>query len=369
MEAKLAGLSADKVAVEEKFKRLYDEHESMKTSEALLRSTKAGMKVANGMLETKTKELSAKNDEYKRQIELLEGKTKSVDQITKEKTSLKTALDDLTDKLKIQVDKNNEIVKSLEIIENQNALNTQNLNKVMEENLELKSAMEVLKTQKSNLKEKVSALSEKETESKIVQDQIRSNLTQCRSDLSDLQTVNSNCKAKIGELNICKSEISKLAKIVEGRLSQVKSKNDDIVTFREKNDMLEQSLKEAKEELELFNSSLDKKARVLTELETRLKQCEAAQEERRNGQNYEDEDVTVKECESPCTISKLASNDLISMDQETQSGEQVEALKLENDILSKKLENVEEYLVLCEQKVVPEVSQAASDSILQELLS
>ena len=31
MEAKLAGLSADKVAVEEKFKRLYDEHESMKT--------------------------------------------------------------------------------------------------------------------------------------------------------------------------------------------------------------------------------------------------------------------------------------------------------------------------------------------------
>ena len=238
------------------------------------------MKVANGMLETKTKELSTKNDEYTRKIELLEGKTKSVDQITKEKTSLKTALDDVTDKLKIQVDKNNEIVKSLEIIENQNALNTQNLNKVMEENLELKSAMEVLKTQKSNLKEKVGALSKKETESKIVQNQIRSNLTQCRSDFSDLQTVNSNCKAKIGELNICKSEISKLAKIVEDRLSQVKSKNDDIVTFREKNDILEHNLKEAKEELESFNSSLDKKARVLTELETRLKQCEAAQEER-----------------------------------------------------------------------------------------
>ena len=71
------------------------------------------MKVANGMLETKTKELSTKNDEYKRKIELLEGKTKSVDQITKEKTSLKTDLDDVTDKLKIQVDKNNEIVKSL----------------------------------------------------------------------------------------------------------------------------------------------------------------------------------------------------------------------------------------------------------------
>ena len=57
------------------------------------------------------------------------------------------------------------------------------------------------------------------------------------------------------------------------------------------------------------------------------------------------------------------------MDQETQTGEQVEALKLENEILSKKLENVGESLALCEQKVVPEVSQAASDSKLQELLS
>ena len=45
MEAKLAGLSADKVAVEEKFKRLYDEHESMKTRYDILgifpRPTKA----------------------------------------------------------------------------------------------------------------------------------------------------------------------------------------------------------------------------------------------------------------------------------------------------------------------------------------
>ena len=57
------------------------------------------------------------------------------------------------------------------------------------------------------------------------------------------------------------------------------------------------------------------------------------------------------------------------MNQETQTGEQVEALKLENKILSKKLENIGESLAFCEQKVVPEVSQAASDSILQELLS
>merc|ERR550519_873663 len=118
----------------------------------------------------------------------------------------------------------------------------------MKENLELKSAMEVLKTQKAHLKEEVSSLTKIEDESKLV----KANLTQCKTDFSELQTVNSNCKAKIGELNICKNEISKLAKIVEDRLSQVKSKNDDIVSFREKNDILEQNLKEAKEELEVF---------------------------------------------------------------------------------------------------------------------
>jgi len=367
MEAKLASIAVGKQALEEKFKRLYDEHESLKTSESLLRKTTAGMKAANGILETKTSQLSLKNKEYKQKIEMLEGRTKVADKINEEREELKSALDEATKKLKIQTEQNQEIVKSLEMIENKNALNTQNLSNVMKENLELKSAMEVLKTQKSNLKEKVDNLTVKENESKGVLEKMKTNLTKCNTNYSDLQAVNSNCKAKIGELNVCKNEISKLAKIVEDRLTQVKSKNDDIVSFREKNDVLEQNLKEAKEELEVFNSNLDKKARILQELETRLQQCEAAQEERRNRQNDEDEDVTVK-CESPCTISKLASNDLISVEKETQT-EEVEALKLENDILSKKLENVEDALVLCEKKVVPEVSKAASDSILQELLS
>merc|ERR550519_1259993 len=189
--------------------------------------------------------------------------------------------------------------------------------------------MEVLKTQKSNLKEKVDNLTAKENDRKIALETTKTNLTQCKNNLSNMQAVNSNCKAKIGELNVCKNEISKLAKIVEDRLTQVKSKNDDIVSFREKNDVLEQNLKEAKEELEVFNSNLDKKARILQELETRLQQCEAAQEERKNRQNDQDEDVTVK-CESPCTISKLASNDLISVEKDTQT-EEVEALQLEKD--------------------------------------
>jgi len=368
LEAKISTLSSGKEALEDRFKVLYDEHEVMKSSESLLRSASAGMKIANKALETKTKEMSTKNKELQRKVEQLEGgRTKAVDKVIKQKAALKSALDVATNKLKIQENKNNEIVKSLEVIENQNAVNTQNLSKMMEENLELKSAMEVLKTQKAHLKEEVGKKSGQETEMKKVHDKIRSNMSQCKTDLSNLESVNSNCKAKIGELNICKSEISKLAKIVEDRLSQVKTKNDDIVTFREKNDILEQNLKEAKEELELFNSSLEKKARVLSELETRLEQCEAAQEERTNRKNNEDEDITILKCDSPCTISKLASNDLISIDTKTE--ENMEALKVENKILSKKLENIGESLTLCQQKVVPDISQAASDSILRELLS
>jgi hypothetical protein len=49
--------------------------------------------------------------------------------------------------------------------------------------------------------------------------------------------------------------------------------------------------------------------------------------------------------------------------------EQVEAMRVENEVLGQKLENIGESLALCEKKVVPVVSQAASDSILQELLS
>ena len=38
--------------------------------------------------------------------------------------------------------------------------------------------------------------------------------------LVDLESVNTNCKKKIGELNVCKSEISNLSKIVEERLGK-----------------------------------------------------------------------------------------------------------------------------------------------------
>merc|ERR1719348_1755483 len=85
MEAKLASIAVGKQALEEKFKRLYDEHESLKTSESLLRKTAAGMKAANGILETKTNQLSLKNKEYKQKIEMLEGRNKVADKVNEEK--------------------------------------------------------------------------------------------------------------------------------------------------------------------------------------------------------------------------------------------------------------------------------------------
>ena len=59
------------------------------------------------------------------------------------------------------------------------------------------------------------------------------------------------------------------------------------------------------------------------------------------------------------------------MDSETDSkaDEKMDVLKVENEILSKKLENIEESLTLCQQKAVPSISQAASDSIVMDLLS
>ena len=68
--------------------------------------------------------------------------------------------------------------------------------------------------------------------------------------LVDLESVNTNCKKKIGELNVCKSEISNLSKIVEERLEQVKASKEDVTTFKGRNDLLERDLQLAKEELD-----------------------------------------------------------------------------------------------------------------------
>ena len=72
----------------------------------------------------------------------------------------------------------------------------------------------------------------------------------------DLESVNSNCKSKIGELNVCKREISKLSEIVEERLNQVKASEDDLFTFKKRSQTLEKDLKLAQDELNDFTSNM-----------------------------------------------------------------------------------------------------------------
>ena len=71
------------------------------------------------------------------------------------------------------------IVKSLELIENQNALNSQNLANVMEENLELKSAMDVLRAQNEHMKTKESELKQEVEESKL-------NVVECQAKFGNI---------------------------------------------------------------------------------------------------------------------------------------------------------------------------------------
>ena len=51
----------------------------------------------------------------------------------------------------------------------------------------------------------------------------------CSMRLDNLGEVNSSCKEKLGELEVCKSEIGRLADVVEKRFSQV---GDVSVFFR-----------------------------------------------------------------------------------------------------------------------------------------
>ena len=46
----------------------------------------------------------------------------------------------------------------------------------------------------------------------------------CSMRLENLGEVNSSCKEKLGELEVCKSEIGRLADVVEKRFSQVEDK-------------------------------------------------------------------------------------------------------------------------------------------------
>ena len=54
--------------------------------------------------------------------------------------------------------------------------------------------------------------------------------------------MNSSCREKLGELQICKSEIGRLAVVVEERFSRVKAENKEEQQLRNKAFRLEENL-------------------------------------------------------------------------------------------------------------------------------
>ena len=107
----------------------------------------------NDKLEDKFKDLKSK-------LEIIEKQSSNILAVTAEKEEVEKSLKEMKTKHRVQERRIESIVQSLELIENQNALNSQNLANVMEENLELKSALEVVKAQNEHLKSKEEALSE-----------------------------------------------------------------------------------------------------------------------------------------------------------------------------------------------------------------
>ena len=107
----------------------------------------------NDKLEDKFKDLKSK-------LEIIEKQSSNILAVTAEKEEVEKSLKEMKTKHRVQERRIESIVQSLELIENQNALNSQNLANVMEENLELKSALEVVKAQNEHLKSKEEAFSQ-----------------------------------------------------------------------------------------------------------------------------------------------------------------------------------------------------------------
>ena len=126
------------------------------------------MEVENKALRKRNDKLEDKFKDLKSKLEIIEQQSSNILSVTAEKEEVEKSLKEMKTKHRVQERRIESIVKSLELIENQNALNSQNLANVMEENLELKSALEVLKAQNDHLKSKEDAFAE----SKL-------NLTEC----------------------------------------------------------------------------------------------------------------------------------------------------------------------------------------------
>jgi len=343
----------------DKYSGLHDDVQVMKSNEAKLRQINLGLEADNKAMEKRNQRLEDKFKDLKQKLEQIEKHSTSIITVNAEKEELQKALNHMEDKHKIQERRIGDIVKSLELIETQNALNSQNLSAVTKENLELKSALGVLEEQNNHLKTLEGQLLEDA-------DSARKNFTECKDSIADLRDVNSNCKTKIRELNVCKSELSKLSSLVEDKLQMMEATKDSASNAKQRSDDLENDLKKAKSDIDRFSSSLEKKSRDVEELMSKLVVCETERRERKTVS--EEESKILKNCESPCTISKNAVNDFITNEDNTK---EENTLRVDNEILTKKVENLEVSLLECQGGEIsdPEVNQTASESIIKDLLS
>ena len=129
-----------------------------------------------------------------------------------------------------------EVVASLERVETQYALMGQKLSEAVEamgriqtKVEEMKRDLEITTREKMDLESrKAELISELEvvfSSSECLDTFHLGTFKVCSMRLENLGEVNSSCKEKLGELEVCKSEIGRLADVVEKRFSQVVDEN------------------------------------------------------------------------------------------------------------------------------------------------
>ena len=86
---------------------------------------------------------------------------------------------------------------------------------------------------------------------------------------------------------------------------------------------------------------------------------------------YSKETKIPQNCESPCTISRNTANDFITSGENKELKEATDNLKIDNEILNKKIENLESSLAECQNKenLEPSESKTARERIIKDLLS
>merc|ERR1712241_81348 len=133
----------------------------------------------------------------------------------------------------------------------------------------------------------------------------------------------------------------------EEKLAVIAVSRETATDAEQRSSDLERDLQQAKTEIDRFSSSLEKKARDIESLQTKLDVCQTEQRARVDRKSVTDEgNIVQKNCESPCTISKNSANDLItSVDPKEDSD-----LRFGSEVLTKKIENLEASLSECQKR-------------------